>query len=97
MCPQSDNREMQQRGGLLATAPTACELLYPLEMVVKGREGMGWDGVAGGILQFIILRQLARKCYRLFDCGLFKNGRDKSEPQMQQPFLVVGTGCRHER
>lgn len=30
-----------------------------------------------GLLQFIILWQLARICYRLFDCGLFKNGIDK--------------------
>lgn len=38
-------------------------------MEVKGEDG--------GVLQFIILQQLARKCYRLFDCGMFKNGGDK--------------------
>lgn len=43
----------------------------------------GWR--CWGILLFIILWQLARKCYRLFDCGMFKNGRDKREPQMLQP------------
>lgn len=45
-------------------------------------EVKGEDGGVGGFLQFIILWQLARKCYRLFDCGMFKNGRDKREPQM---------------
>lgn len=38
----------------------------------EGREGARW-----GLLRFIILWQLARICSRLFDCGLFKNGRDK--------------------
>lgn len=60
----------------------------------EGREGACW-----GPLRFIILWQLARICSRLFDCGLFKNGRDKSatDAASHPPRRLLAAGARDSR
>lgn len=64
---------------------------------MKGREGRG--GASWGLLQFIILWQLARICLRLFDCGLFKNGEDKkaTDAASHLPGRRLAAGARDSR